>query len=1704
MAKINKEQILKRVSQKLNNNIFGKSKNNFYGTNNVNLEYIESFGKQENDSIYVFKNNNQIIFSPADDELKPIIGYFNDFSGKFKFNNLPEHIKVFLNSYAIDIENFQNSTPIENENKQFGKSNEKTETIYGATTYDNIIPTIDEVKQTWQDVNLTNCDYKWNQGNPYYKEGNYVKNPSTHENYADNKFMWYRDAQNEYVDSNPNVITNTVDMVEKKSDGSSSFSFTYNSNANLNFNQFCVYVDKTEWTKVTTFGTTTSKNEYKISQNSSYTITVLFGDGITSNIPPNGKYVYLKYKQTRKEYYGYSTTANQYIKTHAGCATLAISMIISYWGTYGVKIYKNGQEQIKTYRVGSKSIPKQTIIPSKKRSINNKSRWFILEHTALPAVTEFDYNNIVKDTSVQWYNTKTKTFNFEVDNNHVDIVNGTTITEAKKNQRTAVGTLVRYVNQGLKSENSPNGTGAHLTYAFYTLRNYLPFGKNAYVNGSNQIHITLSQFYGNTSVKSPFLHGVNMDTSNTLTSNYVVTSQSYLDAFEIALYRELSRGIPVPFAVWGKYVGTGTARDSAHGIVCCGYKKDTNNIDDLWKFNFGWGGKSNDSWFTLRISTAYPDQLSPGDYRYNTSRQLLYRFYPNEYYNDFIEVTKENITFENTGGTDTIMVCSMEYDANTNTSVKSSSTTWNYNTAGIPSWLTVEKDTTSGVKLFIKANPNSGTQKTHSIRVFKTKDNTVYTNVNITLKGSGEQIIYTLDIEESSVIFDYTGYNTQDYSISVSSNIGWEIYTYDQTINWLTKCQKNNNNLIIRVAENNTQVIRQTTITLRTTDPEHSVTKTINITVGAAAANYLNIDETNVIIDKNGGTFYVQVNTNLDWTITYTKPEWLTATKDSNLNRISLVSLPSNYGSVQYCTITIKPVNTSFDALSKTLQVSLENNVYLNLSKSILIFNNHTEEEIKTITVTSNVEWIFTNIISDWLTITKNNNVLTLTAQPNLDLIDKTVSIKINTIDETEEEYLTVTILAYISEQNENILKLSTNKIIFNQTYKQGIIQVSSNNIWFIDEYIFNNVYSSNLYGAGNNNWLNIQIQQTSDSTKNNLVITSNYNDDGETNCLVILKSNTGLQQELQIKAIGNITNQDSQDDDIGQDDGNGNIIINRNGQNLKISIYGKKGTDIIKDSILLKLYYDAGTGYNNISSEMIYEGENIIYMLNIGENYELTNKIYKLYGTYQYFNNQNIESKVLSFIQKAQHFTIYINVNKDIFSYNDTDPLIITYWVETSNGTHIYDINDVQLTILNPATEFNPINYQTIQGPTEDNISKTLSKTLSNISNNTDNIERRLILQVSYKTLSDTLIIKQLSEYQIMLKSFDFFTLEYNIQNNYNDYISVRNFINMNQLNNINSYAGEEIHTIMVLSANDDLPINKTINNIVVDLSNLKIGFQQDIAQNNNIYSNYFRYSGKNLNELEKESIFINLFNIIQNLYEGINEIKCEFYAHWANTRSTGKLKTKITTYKNQPSNITLNNYIYSFNNTKVDIKENINYVYDITNDTTNILNYTKVLQLVYNIKLKTGVIYHINESHNAAKNIYVFSPGYNLPLITNYINNTYITNITVQPSTTSSLVFTKIYIYNMIYQIFDVVTTQLNPYQVLTETIGFVDNGGVISEISTDNNGKYIQIQSPENLGTYNIILSLTPSNTHITLQVIVSNLNTLRGDMIIDPQF
>ena len=1001
-----------------------------------------------------------------------------------------------------------------------------------------------------------------------------------------------------------------------------------------------------------------------------------------------------------------------------------------------------------------------------------------------------------------------------------------------------------------------------------------------------------------------------------------------------------------------------------------------------------------------------------------------------------LTISPKTVDFTSTGGTKNVTI-----------TVNPTGTTWTYE-------LVNPSQTISGLNVSKSNNRLTLTMSSYTNEEDRTcqykiisEDPEIYDTLTVNAKK-----YLNISIDPTEIIFESIG-GSKVINITTNDN-NWTYTLTPSNTNWLI-IDKGSRTLGLEVEENTTITTDRTcTITFKTSNTTNPITKQVSV----KAKKYVNIyaTESNIIFDSSGGTKDIDViSTDSNWRYEFmdTPSSYLTVTKNNNTLHLEVTPYTVEQdNSYRLKLLTSEPDNLSSFVLYITLQKYIRPESTLIITRDLVIFDYL--GGVKTIPVESNTDWNIQNFVCSWLTAVKTDNeTITLTATQNNTTSIQTQSITVKTTDNTKQKTITVKIQPNGEIITGTVLKLSSYDVIFNHSITTAKIEIYSNTTYYIE--------------TNSAAWLTYNLTNTNDSNIKILELTSNYNSNNNTSTsLIIHTSDDKETATLNIYTKYEIQPDDEEEDNIGETDEDGNVIIGRNGQNINISIYGQNGVQIIKNKTLLNLYIDQGTGtFIDITGNIILENNNLIYHLNIPQNLNINKKLFKIYGTYLYDNQHEVSSRTLSFIQNGQIMKLYITVNKEIFLYDDTTVLDIKYWAETSDNTHVYNTNDLNLILDNNFS--NPITYSVISDQIISG-EQVKNKKIS-LNNNTDSVERKLNLKVVYSTyLTKNLIITQLSSEQHVLNAFDFLTLEYNIQNDFNNYISVNDYTNPNQLTNINSYGGEGLQLIAVLSgesADGNIPINKTINGNLYDLGITWVGYNQEVNGNNTKYSQYLRYSGQNNNGIETESMLINLYSIIQNLYSETTNINIDIYGHWTNTRSTGKIKTKLKTYKNSPINIQLNNYTYSVDNNTIQTIESVNNVYDLTNKFDDLTYYTHLFKLTYNIKYKTGLLFNIEQTGEYAKNIFVFSPGYEERFITKYVDNEYYTEMYINKNSGTY----KVYLHNSIYQTYNN-QDLLSQYQLLLEStpvesyinlnknsLTFTENGGIDNTVIISTNTEY-----------------------------------------------
>lgn len=217
------------------------------------------------------------------------------------------------------------------------------------------------------------------------------------------------------------------------------------------------------------------------------------------------------------------------------------------------------------------------------------------------------------------------------------------------------------------------------------------------------------------------------------------------------------------------------------------------------------------------------------------------------------------------------------------------------------------------------------------------------------------------------------------FQLTVSSDVSWKAKSSQSWINvYPTTNNADDNQLYISVVPNNTIDKRLGNVYVCIDDNE-----IVKVPVFQDAL-YLGIDKQNITIGKEGGSEYVTVNTNTNWSI-ISKPAFLSSSSPSSggkgQTRI-MFTFDENSGGDKSGKIIIG--NSSITGLTKTINVSQEG---YELSASETSINIPATSDLQhEITLTTNDKWQ-TNASTSWLHSTPSfgigNGVITIIADRN-------------------------------------------------------------------------------------------------------------------------------------------------------------------------------------------------------------------------------------------------------------------------------------------------------------------------------------------------------------------------------------------------------------------------------------------------------------------------------------------------------------------------------------------------------------------------------------------------------------------------------------------------------------------------------------------------------------------------------------------------
>lgn len=201
MGKITPIEAKQRLQNNTVNTTYGRRKvktgsesEEVFGSGNENeIEYIQSLGKE--DSIFMFKSGDSYILSPADDELDPIIGEFDEIS---EDGTMPPCLIDWLNECDAEIESFQT----------FGLKNNFDEPSYGIS--ETNIQLVDlGLSVKWANMNI-GASKPEDVGNYYAWGETEIKT-----DYTIAKYKYYDATSKTYKDIGKSITNTEYDVAHK-------------------------------------------------------------------------------------------------------------------------------------------------------------------------------------------------------------------------------------------------------------------------------------------------------------------------------------------------------------------------------------------------------------------------------------------------------------------------------------------------------------------------------------------------------------------------------------------------------------------------------------------------------------------------------------------------------------------------------------------------------------------------------------------------------------------------------------------------------------------------------------------------------------------------------------------------------------------------------------------------------------------------------------------------------------------------------------------------------------------------------------------------------------------------------------------------------------------------------------------------------------------------------------------------------------------------------------------------------------------------------------------------------------------------------------------------------------------------------------------------------------------------------------------------
>lgn len=340
----------------------------------------------------------------------------------------------------------------------------------------------------------------------------------------------------------------------------------------------------------------------------------------------------------------------------------------------------------------------------------------------------------------------------------------------------------------------------------------------------------------------------------------------------------------------------------------------------------------------------------------------------------------------------------------------------------------------------------------------------------------------TLNVSTSEIMLD----EKDEGQFSILTNTSWQIRPTDSWVQLSKYSGSGSDEILVSAkSKNNELETRKVSLTITA----GSLSKPI--TISQKALPKLEVDSTiiNFTAKENENKFHITANQ--EWTAS-SNEKWclLKQTKGNTSTTVNVVAETNESLSSREAEITVK--STSTTCKIKVRQAGAE--PFVKPETNRLTFG--AEAASKSVSISSNVAWTAASSNTEWCTIKKENNSITVSVKKNETIEERKAIITIKGEGTNPQE------IEVVQTAGEGYLTVSKSQMSFSPAAAEETFSISSNMKWTVSS---DQSWCSVSNSSGQNNASLIKVKVTRNTT----------NDDR--NAVITIKGETGISHQINV-----------------------------------------------------------------------------------------------------------------------------------------------------------------------------------------------------------------------------------------------------------------------------------------------------------------------------------------------------------------------------------------------------------------------------------------------------------------------------------------------------------------------------------------------------------------------------------------------------------